>query len=68
MSTDLVDWTVKEAIVGLVGRGVPLIEAGRRVGLPSKRALNELMKDDPEFREQLDDAHEVALGRLDPRD
>lgn len=60
-----VDFPVKDAIVGLVSRGVPLIQAARQVGLGGKKELNRLMEADPDFREALDDATELMIGRLD---
>lgn len=67
MTTEVVDWTVKDAIVGLVSRGVPIVQAARQVGLSGKRELNRLLEDDAAFREALDDAMEVMIGRLDHR-
>lgn len=60
-----VDDVVKEAIVALVSQGTPLMQAARQVGGIGKRELNELMSADPGFREALDEAHDLMIGRLD---
>lgn len=65
MSLTTVDFPVKEAIVSLVSRGVPLLQAARQVGGIGKRELNELMTADPQFREALDEAHEIMVSRVD---
>lgn len=63
----VVDFTVKEAIVGLVSRGVAPVKAAKMVGLSGKRELDALLRDDQEFAGAMSDAIAVMVGNVDQR-
>lgn len=58
------DFVTKQALVGLVARGTPLVQACEMVGT-NRRAVNSLLKSDPEFMEDMLEAKDRMVARVD---
>lgn len=58
--TDL-DFTLQDAICGLVAKGVPPVEAAVRVGV-TRRGLDAMLRSDPDFKERYETAIELMIA------
>lgn len=58
------DFVTKQALVDLVARGTPLIQACEMVGT-NRRAVNGLLSTDPEFMEDMLEAKDRMVARVD---
>jgi hypothetical protein len=59
-----IDVMVRETVLRLVARGVPLPAAAEQAGT-SLRSVNALRKADPEFEEDLSEAQQMMVARVD---
>lgn len=58
------DFYTKQALLELVARGTPLVKACELVGT-NRRAVNAMLLNDPEFKEDLDEARDMMVARVD---
>lgn len=59
-----IDFVTKQALLELVAKGIPLVKACDMVGT-NRRAVNALMNADPEFAEDMTEAHDRMVARVD---
>ena len=62
-ATTELNFTLADAVCSLVSRGFTVVEASAKVGL-HWRAVDRMYKTDPDFKDKLDGALALALGRV----
>jgi len=65
-AVDLVDFTMQDAFIAMVAKGLDPISACAKLGI-SKRTMDALIRSDADLKARYDEAYEVATARLHNR-